>query len=174
MIEVLKRCVSIIMETYLRHLERESRFQAQRIKDFDIALAAAKKAYKSEFSAKKKQIKQQHLSKTGKQRKKMYDEAMPGIMHKHYDPEIIKYEKAAYYGTVSLGALLSDIGQGLRAQRMVMGSEVESEMTTVRVGDHMGLGSVHVVTYYKLDGRFRRVAQAPQKRRVSGLGSVWS
>lgn len=168
-LEQISHAKQIILKTYKEHLEKESRFQSQRIRELENALVAARTAYQTEFKAKQKEIKGANRDKTKEEREQLYDAERPTIMHKHFDPKIIEYERAAYYGTVSLGALLSDISQELRNTSMVMGSEDEPDMTTVSVGDQMGLGAVHVATYYKLNGRFKLFSQG-----VAGFPSVYA
>jgi len=155
----------VIMETYRDQLARESRFQRERIREMEKALAQAKTAHQTEYKQFQKDTKQGLPGKSNAARRKdIYNEARPGIVHHHIDPVVKQYEKAAYYGTISLGSLLSQVGMALRSNGLVMGSIVEGNRTRVSVGNEMGLGAVHVATYYKLAERFERVHTGRQER----------
>ena len=154
-----------IMETYRNQLARESQFQRERVVVMERALTQAKIDHQADFKQFQKDTKKDFPGKSNaEQRKEIYNEARPGIVHNRVDPVVKQYEKAAYYGTISLGNLLSEIGMALRGNGMVMGSIVEGNRTRVSVGNEMGLGAVHVATYYKLAERFERVHVGLQGR----------
>lgn len=156
----------IIMKIYKAHLSNEVRFQDERLARLDEALRQAKKDFNRAYKKFQNTVKKELGTSTEKksEREERYNKERPRIMHEHYDPVIQDYEKAAYYGTVSLGALLSDISIALREQGLTMGSIVERSRTKVFVADRLGLGSVHVADYYRYAERFERFHSGIQGR----------
>lgn len=99
-------------------------------------------------------------------RESQYKQLIPKWKHEVYDPIFKDYEKQRFFGTMTLGLLLSEIRINLFAAKppMEMGYIAENNVTLISVGDKFGFGGVPVANIYKQEGRFEKI--------YDGLGAL--
>ena len=148
----------IIQDTFVAIKAKDRKYRRDAYDTMELRLQGAGATYKSLEKVEKKKITQSLPGKpNSSKREEQYKQLTPKWKHQVYDPIFKDYEKKRFFGTMTLGSLLSEIQMNLSAAKMEMGYIAEKNMTLLSVGDQYGLGGVPVAYIYKQEGRFVKI-----------------
>ena len=158
--EAVANAKRIIEATFRATREKDRSYRREAYANMEKRLKAAEGNYKALEKKEKKEIAESLKGReNASARAEQYKQLTPKWKHQIYDPIFKDYEKKRFFGTMTLGSLLSEIKINLTVATppMEMGYIAENNMTLISVGDKFGLGAVPVAYIYKQEGRFVKI-----------------